>query len=90
MNISLTQYAIRSNGKCSCFTCHTKKTNSCQNHLWKKTSKGAKYRLPLRYKNHVKIIHLGLGNIIKLKFTTNCDRCAILNVLNCLTKNYEP
>ena len=34
-------------------------------------------------------IHFGLDNIIKLKFT-NFYRCAILNVLNCLTKNFEP
>ena len=27
--------------------------------------------------------------IIKLKFTTDFDRCAILNVLNYLTKNFE-
>ena len=34
--------------------------------------------------------YLGLKNIIKLKFTTNLDRCVTLNVLNCLTKNIEP
>ena len=34
-------------------------------------------------------MHLGLDNITKLKFTTNFDRCAILNVLNCLTKNFS-
>ena len=34
-------------------------------------------------------MHLGLDDIIKIKFTTNFDRCAILNVLNCLTKNIE-
>ena len=33
---------------------------------------------------------LGLDNIIKLKFTTKFDRCAILKVLNCLTKNFKP
>ena len=32
-------------------------------------------------------MYFGLDIIIKLKFTTNVDRCAILNVLNCLTKN---
>ena len=32
-------------------------------------------------------MHLGLDHIIKLKFTKKIDRCAILNVLNCLTKN---
>ena len=38
-------------------------------------------------KRSVKIMHLDSDNIIKLKFTINFDRCAILNVLNCLTKN---
>ena len=50
------------------------KINSCQNHLRKKTSKSAKYRLPLRYKESVKIkMHLDLDNIIQLKFLTNFD-----------------
>ena len=34
-------------------------------------------------------MHLGLDIIIKLKFRTTFDRCLILNVLNCLTKNFE-
>ena len=34
-------------------------------------------------------MYLGLDIKIKLKFTTNFDRCAILNVLNYLTKNLE-
>ena len=34
-------------------------------------------------------MYLGLDTIIKLKFTTDFDRCAILNVLNYLTKNFE-
>ena len=33
--------------------------------------------------------YLLLDIITKLKFTTNFDRCAILNVLNYLTKNSE-
>ena len=41
-------------------------------------------------KRSIKIMHLDFYNIIKLKFTTNFDRYAILNVLNCLTKNFEP
>ena len=66
------------------------KINSCQNHLRKKMSKSVKYPWPLRYKKRsVEItLHLGLDNIIKLKFTTNFDRCAMLNVLNCLTKKF--
>ena len=41
-------------------------------------------------KRPVKItMYLGLDIIIKLKFTTDFDRCAILNVLNFLTKNFE-
>ena len=40
--------------------------------------------------HHLKITkYLGLDIIIKLKLTTIFDRCAILNVLNCLTKNFE-
>ena len=34
-------------------------------------------------------MYLGLDIIINLKFTTIFDRCAILNVLNYLTKNFE-
>ena len=40
-------------------------------------------------KRPVNIMYLGLDIIIKLKFTTNFDRCAILYVLSCLTKNFE-
>ena len=41
-------------------------------------------------KRRVKItVYLGLDIIIKLKFTTIFDRCAILNILNYLTKNSE-
>ena len=67
------------------------KINPCQNIYGIKTRKSAKYCLPLRLKKRpVKItIYLGLDIIIKLKFTANFDRCAILNVLNCLTKNFE-
>ena len=66
------------------------KIDSCQNHLQKKTRKSGKYPWPLHYKKRsVEItMHLCLDNIIKLKFTTNFDRCVILNVLNCLTKNF--
>ena len=57
---------------------------------YKKTSKSAKYAFHYAKKNSVKItMYLGLNIIIKLKFTTNFDRCAILNVLNYLTKNFE-
>ena len=64
------------------------KINSCQKHLRKK--KRVKVRSTHgdygTTKRTVEItMHLGLDNIIKLKFTTNSDRCAILNVLNCLT-----
>ena len=42
-------------------------------------------------KRPVKItMYLGLGIIIKLKSTTNFDICAILNVLNRLTKSFKP
>ena len=66
--------------------------NSCQNHLRKK---GVKVReVPLdttQQKSSVKItMYWGLDNIVKLKFTAHFDRCTILKVLNCLTKNFEP
>ena len=59
--------------------------------LRKKTSKSAKYNRPIRYKmTRQKItMCLGLNIIIKLKFTTNFNGCAILNVLNYLTKKFE-
>ena len=60
-------------------------------HLRKKTSKSAKH--PCHYatkERPVKItMYLGLDIIIKIKFTTIFDRCATLNVLNYLTKNFE-
>ena len=67
------------------------KINSCQNIYGKKPSKITKYRLPLHYKKRlIKItMYLGLDIIITLKFTTNFDRCARLNILNCLTKNFK-
>ena len=33
---------------------------------------------------------MGSNKIIRFKFTTNFDRCAMLIVSNCLTKNFEP
>ena len=60
-------------------------------HLRKKTSKSAKHACHYATKERpVKItMHLSLDIIIKIKFTTIFDRCAILNVLNYLTKNFE-
>ena len=60
-------------------------------HLRKKTSKSAKHACHYATKERpVKItMYLGLDIIIKIKFTTIFDRCAILNVLNYLTKNFE-
>ena len=57
----------------------------------KKTSKSAKHACHYATKERpVKItMYLGLEIIIKIKFTTIFDRCAILNVLNYLTKNFE-
>ena len=44
----------------------------------------------LAKKRPVKItMYMCLDIIIKLKFTTNFDRCAILNILNYLTKDFE-
>ena len=60
-------------------------------HLRKKTSKSAKHACHYATKERpVKITkYLGLDIIIKIKFTTIFDRCAILNVLNYLTENFE-
>ena len=68
------------------------KINSWQTIYGKERVKVRSAALPLRYKNGpVKItVHLGLDNITTLKLTRNFDRCAILNVLNRLTKNFEP
>ena len=65
--------------------------NPCQNIYRKKISKSAKYVCHYATKNRpAKItMYLGLDIINKLKFTTDFDRCAILNVLACLTKNFE-
>ena len=67
------------------------KIDPCPNIYEKKTSKSAKYCLPLRYRKKIRLntMYLGLDIIIKLKFTTDFDGCAILNVLNYLTKNFE-
>ena len=63
------------------------KINSCQNYLRKKRVKVQSTACHYATKKRpVKIkMHLGLDSTIKLKFTTNFDRCAILNVLNRLT-----
>ena len=61
------------------------KINHCQNITEKKKrvkvqSTACHYATK---KGPVKIMYLGMDIIIKLKFTINFDRCAILNVLNC-------
>ena len=68
------------------------KISSCQTIYEKERVKVQSTALPLYYKKRlVKItMYLGLDNIIKLKVRTDFDKCAILNVLNCLTKNFEP
>ena len=66
------------------------KINPCQNIYEKKR---VKVRSTTRHyatkKRPVKIMYLDLDIIIKLKFTTDFDKCAMLNVLNYLTKNFE-
>ena len=79
--------ACQAKGQC----CHTKKINPCQNIYGKKRVKVRSCHYATT-KRPVKItMYLGLDIIIKLKFTTIFDRCAILNVLNYvyLTKNFE-
>ena len=71
-------------------SCHTKKSTLAKP-FTEKTSKSAKHACHYATKERpVKItMYLGLDIIIKIKFTTHFDRCAILNVLNYLTKNFE-
>ena len=73
-------------------SCHTKKSNLAK--IFTKKKKRVKVRSTTGHyatkKRPVKItMYLGLNTIIKLKFTINFDRCAILNVLSYLTKNFE-
>ena len=71
-------------------SCHTKKINPCQNIYGKKRVKVRRTPTTTLQKRPLKItMNLGLDIIIKLKFTTIFDRCAILNVLNYLTENFE-
>ena len=71
-------------------SCHTK-NQLLPKPFTEKKRVNAKYPGPLRHKKKTKkkktsveiTMHLGLDSIIKLKFTTKFDRCAILNVLNC-------
>ena len=68
------------------------KINPCQNIYGKKRVRvrSTPATTLQKKKRSVKItMYLGLDVIIKLKFTTIFDRCAILNVLNYLTKNFE-
>ena len=75
-------------------SCHTKKSTLAKIFTKKKKKKRVKVRSTTGHyatkKRPVKItMYLGLDIIINLKFTTNFDRCAILNVLNYLSKNFE-
>ena len=72
-------------------SCHTKKSTLAKTFTEKKTSKSAKHACHYATKERpVKItMYLGLDIINKIKFTTIFDRCAILNVLNYLTTNFE-
>ena len=71
-------------------SCHTTKSTLAKT-FTEKTSKSAKHACHYATKERpVKItMYLGLDIIINIKFTTIFDRCAILNVLNYLTKNFE-
>ena len=71
-------------------SCHTKKPTLAKT-FTEKTSKSAKRACHYATKERPDKItmYLGLNIIIKLKFTIIFDRCAILNVLNYLTKNFE-
>ena len=71
-------------------SCHTK--NQLLPKLFTEKKRVKVRSIPGHYattKRSIEIfMHFGLDNIIKLKFTTNVGRCATLNVLNCLTKNF--
>ena len=73
-------------------SCHTKKSTLAKTFTEKKRVKvrstPATTLQKKKKKRPVKIT-MGLDIIIKLKFTTIFDRCAILNILNYLTKNFE-
>ena len=79
--------ARQTKGQC----CHTRKINPCQNIYGKKRVKVRRTACHYATKSRSvkRTMYLGLNIIIKLKFTKNFDRCAILNVLNYLTKNLE-
>ena len=72
-------------------SCHTKKSTLAKIFTEKKRVKVRSITGHYATKKRpVKItMYLGLDIIIKLKFTTNFDKRAILNVLNYLTKNFE-
>ena len=71
-------------------SCHTKKSTLAKTFTKKKRVKVQSTPATTLQKRPVKItMYLALDIIIKLKFTTIFDRCAILNVLNYLTKNFE-
>ena len=88
MNKSVTYFCIifglalacQAKGQC----CHTKKSTLAKMFTEKKRVKVPNTTCHYATKQRpVKItMYLGLDIIIKLKFTTNFDRCAILNVLN--------
>ena len=72
-------------------SCHTKKSTLAKTFTEKKRVKvRSTPAITLQKKRPVKVtMYLGLDIIIKIKFTTIFDKCAILNVLNYLTKNFE-
>ena len=76
--------------KAKSLSCHTKKIILAKT-FTENTSKSAKHACHYATKERpVKLpMYLDLDIIIKIKFTTIFDRCAILNVRNYLTKNFE-
>ena len=71
-------------------SCHTKKSTLAKTFTEKKRVKVRSTPATTLQKRPVKItMYLGLDIIIKIKFITIFDRCALLNVLNYLTKNFE-
>ena len=78
--------ACQAKGQC----CRTKISTLAKTLTEKKRVKVRSTPATTLQKRPVKItIYLGLYIIIRLKFTIIFDKCAILNVLNYLTKNFE-
>ena len=74
---------------CQGHSCHTKKSTLAKTFTEKRVEVRSTPATTLQKRPFKITMYLGLDIIIKLKFTIIFDRCAILNVQNYLTKNFE-